>query len=140
LEVKNMECKDMLKDWRGITLLLTRLMVAFVFIWHGWPKAIDPTMAMGKFVSMGFPGFLGPIVGWLEVIAGVLVLIGFWHKWSNYLLAIIIAVAIIGVHLPKGIAAGLERDLFILAATLTLAAHGPGILAIETCKCRKKKE
>ena len=57
--------------------------VVFVFLWHGIPKAFNPAMAMEKFVSMGFPGFLGPIVGWAEVIGGVLLLIGLYHKYAN---------------------------------------------------------
>jgi putative oxidoreductase len=112
--------------YKNISLLLLRLVVVFVFLWHGIPKAINPSMAMEKFVAMGFPAFFGPIIGWLEVIAAVLVLIGIWHMWANILLAGIIAVALAFVHIPKGVTAGLERDMFIFTATLVLALHGPG--------------
>lgn len=114
------------KDKKGLSLLLLRLSVVFVFLWHGIPKAFNPAMAMEKFVSMGFPGFLGPIVGWAEVIGGVLLLIGLYHKYANYVLALIIAVALIFVQAPKGVTAGLERDLLILVAFFVLIAFGPG--------------
>ena len=120
-----------MKKYRDLTLLLTRLVIVFVFLWHGVPKAFGPSMAMEKFVAMGFPGFLGPIVGWVEVIAAVLILVGMYHKWANLALAVIIVVAIVGVHLPKGVTAGLERDLLIVASTLFLAAHGPGKYAMK---------
>ena len=117
---------------KGLSLLLLRLVIIFIFLWHGIPKAFQWSMAADKFVAMGFPGFLGPIVGVLEVVAAILILIGFWHAWANYLLAVIIVVALIGVQIPKGgVHAGLERDLLILVGTLVLAAHGPGMCALK---------
>ena len=113
-----------LRKYRKPALIFLSLVVVFVFLWHGVPKAIDPAMATEKFIGMGFPGFLGPIVGWLEVIAAVAILVGIWHAGANLLLAVIIVVALVGVQIPKGVTAGLERDLLVLAATLLLAAEG----------------
>lgn len=118
-------------------LFLVRLAVVFIFLWHGLPKALDPSAAALKFESMGFPGFLGGIVGWLEVIASIMVLAGYYHTLANGILAIIILVAILGVQLPQGVVAGLERDLLILIITLILITHGPGIAALDN---HSKKE
>ncbi len=120
-------------DWdrhKGWTLLLLRLAVVLIFLWHAVPKAFTPEVGVQKFVDMGFPGFLGPIVGWAEVVAAALVVLGVWFPWANLALAGIIAVALVAVQLPKGFVAGFERDLLLLAATLTLAAHGPGRWAL----------
>lgn len=125
-------------DFKKVSLVLLRVLVVFVFLWHGIPKAFNPSMAMEKFVSMGFPGFLGPIIGWVEVIAAILILVGLWHKWANITLAIVIAVALISVHIPKGVTAGLERDILLLGALLLLAACGPGMCAIEKCTIEEK--
>jgi len=131
----------MKKEWNNRSLLLLRLIIAAVFLYHGWPKATQWSMAMDKFVGMGFPGFLGPIVGIAEVVGAVLILLGIWHAWANYAMALIIVVAIAGVQIPgaieagKLLTAGLERDLLILAGTLVLALHGPGI-----CALHKKKK
>lgn len=113
-----------LRKYRRPAFLFLSLVIVFIFLWHGVPKAFNPTMASEKFVAMGFPGILGPIVGWLEVVAAIAILIGIAHNASYLLLAVIIAVALVIVHLPKGVTAGLERDLLILAATLLLAAEG----------------
>jgi len=127
----------MKKDWNNWSLFFMRIIVAVIFLYHGWPKATQFSMAMEKFVGMGFPGFLGPIVGIAEVIAAVLIILGIWHAWANYTLAGIIIVAIIGVQIPgamkagKLLTAGLERDLLILAGTLVLALHGPGACAMK---------
>lgn len=124
-------------DCTGISLLVLRIVVAVVFLYHGFPKATNIAMAMDKFVGMGFPGILGPIVGWIEVIAALLLIVGIYFKWANYVLAGIIVVAIIGVQIPaamkagKLLPAGLERDLLLVAANMLLAATGPGRYALQ---------
>ena len=129
--------RSMCKDRKSLGLLLTRIVIAIIFLYHGVPKALDWTMASGKFAAMGFPGFLGPLVGIIEVVAAVLILLGLWHMEANYVLAVIILVAIIGVQLKKAavdgsltLTAGLERDLLILVGNLTLAWFGPGKYAM----------
>jgi putative oxidoreductase len=116
---------------QALTLLGTRLLVACIFLWHGLPKAVYPSMAMAKFVGLGLPGFLGPIIGIVEVIAAICLVLGVLHRQANLLLAVVIVGAIVTVQIPGGITAGLERDLLILAGTLLLSIHGPGILALE---------
>jgi len=119
-------------------LLLLRLVLASIFLYHGWPKMTQWGMAMEKFASMGFPGMLGPLVGLIEVAAALALLSGIWFAWANYALAIIITVAIIGVQLPgaleagKWLTAGLERDLMILATSLFLAWTDPGKYVFKT--------
>jgi putative oxidoreductase len=108
------------------TLLLTRLVVAFIFLWHGLPKALNPGAGMQKFVEFGLPGWLGPVTGWVEVAAALLLTLGLFHVAAAVTLAAIIVGALVTVQIPGGFSAGLERDLLILAATLTLAAAGPG--------------
>ncbi len=115
-----------------LTLLGLRLVIVFVFFWHGIPKAFSIEIAMQKFEGMGFPGFFGPIIGWFEVIGASFILVGFQNKWANLLMAAIIIVAIVGVQIPKGVTAGLERDLLLLFATLISAFFGPGLFAIKT--------
>jgi putative oxidoreductase len=120
------------QEYKSWSLLGLRIVIAAIFLYHGLPKATQWGMAMEKFVGMGFPGFLGPIVGIAEVIGAILIIVGLWHAWANYALAGIIVVAIIGVQIPgamkagKLLTAGLERDLLILTANLVLAFHGPG--------------
>lgn len=112
-------------------LLGMRLLLAFIFLWHGVPKALYVSWAMDKFVGFGLPGILGPITGWVEVIASIGLILGFWHTWSNVLLALIIVGALVTVQFPKGMQAGLERDLLILAGHLLLIILGPGPLALD---------
>ena len=111
---------------RALALLLLRLVVAGIFLWHGLPKALDASMAQQKFIGFGLPGLLGPITGWVEVVASVLLLTGYGHRWAALILAAVIAGALVTVQIPGGLTPSLERDALILAAALVLAASGPG--------------
>ncbi len=111
-------------------LLILRLTLVAIFLYHGLPKAIFWSMATAKFVKFGLPGFLGPITGIAEVIASISLLFGRFWKASNLVLLFIIAGAIVTVQLPNFLAdsskvAGLERDLLILVGHLTLLAFVP---------------
>lgn len=127
------------RDWG---LLGLRVVLALIFIYHGYPKAVDWAMASAKFEAMGFAGFLGPIVGVAEVALSVAILTGVRFRLANLGLAVIILVAILGVQIPgaeragKFLTAGLERDLLIFVGHLALIGTGAGNLVLvkgETC-------
>lgn len=105
---------------RNHALLALRLVVVAIFLWHGWPKAIDPSAAMEKFTRMGVTSWLGPVVGWAEVIAGLALALGFMHRWASAVLLVIILGALVTVQIPGGISSGLERDVLITASLLVL--------------------
>ena len=114
-------------------LLGLRIILVVIFLYHGFPKAINWPMATEKFVGFGLPGFLGPITGIAEVIASVLLLFGSFWKFSNLVLLFIIAGAIVTVQVPNFLAdakkvAGLERDLLILVGHLILLSSNPKII------------
>ena len=111
-------------------LLILRITLVLIFLYHGLPKAIFWSMATEKFISFGLPGFLGPITGAAEVVASIFLLFGRFWRASNLVLMFIIAGAIVTVQLPKFLAdssqvAGLERDILILVGHLALLAFPP---------------
>lgn len=111
-------------------LLILRITLVLIFLYHGLPKAILWSMATEKFVSFGLPGFLGPLTGAAEVIASVLLLFGRFWRFTNLVLLFIIAGAISTVQLPNFLTdsskvAGLERDILILVGHLALLAFPP---------------
>ncbi|HLD12120.1 MAG TPA: DoxX family protein [Candidatus Nanoarchaeia archaeon] len=119
-----------MKDW---SLLALRVVMAAIFIWHGIPKVMSLGSITSDFVGI-FPGWVGPIVGILEILAGIALLIGFWHKRATMILGCIIIVAIIAVQLPgaleRGVSAGIERDILILTGLWVVMTHGAGKYAI----------
>ncbi|MEM9509891.1 MAG: DoxX family protein [Cyanobacteria bacterium J06638_38] len=121
------------------SLLLLRVLLVLIFLYHGIPKAIFWSAAADKFVGFGLPGFLGPITGIAEVIASVLLLFGRFWQASNLILLFIIAGALVTVQIPNYIAdsskvAGLERDLLILVGHLVLLAFKPKEMLAEKSK------
>ena len=130
--------KNILYPYRDIILLLARLLVAAIFLYHGWPKATDWQMASSKFEGMGFPGFLGPVVGIIEVFSAILLILGWFHSLANILLIGVILVAIVAVQLPQGFVPSLERDLQILLLNLVLLAFGPGSYSVDSRSSKTK--
>jgi uncharacterized membrane protein YphA (DoxX/SURF4 family) len=112
------------------SLLLARSVIAFVFLWHGIPKAFNIAAAMDKFAGFGLPPVLGPITGWVEVVAASLLLLGLFYRTAVLLLLIIIVGALVTVQIPSGVSAGLERDVMILTGLTLLASLGPGRFAL----------
>ena len=122
---------NFLNPYRNSILLLTRLLVAAIFLYHGWPKATDWQMASSKFEGMGFPGFLGPAVGIIEVFSSLLLILGWFTSMANILLISVIVVAIVAVQISKGWVPPLERDLQILLLNLVLLSFGPGRFSLD---------
>ena len=123
---------------KDVSLLLLRLATAFIFIFHGWGKALDWAGASDKFVGMNFPGFLGGPVGVIEVVAGIALIVGFQTKWSAIALLVIIIGALLGVQVPGAMAEGgftvtkgFERDLMVTVATIAIIAFGPGAYSMQ---------
>jgi putative oxidoreductase len=128
---------ETLYSFQEYSLFLLRLVIVAIFLYHGYPKATQWSMAIEKFEAMGFPGILGPVVGIAEVVAGGLLLIGLFSRWSSIVLIAIIAVATVGVQIPgaieggKLLTAGLERDLLIFVGLAVLISFGSGALTLE---------
>lgn len=85
---------------------------------------------MDKFAGFGLPPILGPVTGWIEVVAAPLLLLGLFHRAAVLSLLVIIVGALVTVQIPNGVSAGLERDLLILTGLALLALTGPGRFAL----------
>jgi len=77
--------------------ILIRLMVGVVFVSEGIQKLLFPAVrGAGRFEKIGlpYPDILGSFVGTLEIICGLMILIGLFTRLANVPLFIIIVVAI----------------------------------------------
>ena len=105
-------------------VLILKVVVAAVFLWHGVPKALDWTAASEKFAGWGLPNWSGPLTGVVEVAFAPLL---FWRPSARIAAAVLLVVilgALAVVQIPGGVTAGLERDLLVAAALVAiLAAH-----------------
>jgi putative oxidoreductase len=118
------------QDW-GI--FLVRITTGFLFAVHGAQKfAGGLDRVIGGFEKMGIPmpGVMGPFIAGLEVVGGILLIIGLATRWIGLLFAIEMLVATVYVKLPNGWnASDLERML--LVCSLLLFLGGAGRLAVD---------
>jgi len=85
-------------------VILVRLAVGVaVFFPEGIQKLLfSEILGAGRFTRIGipWPEFFGPFVGWLELVCGLLIIIGFKTRLASVPLIIIMIVALISTKLP----------------------------------------
>jgi putative oxidoreductase len=97
------------------TTLIIRIMVGAIFLSEGLQKLLYPALrGVGRFEKMGFPAyeFFGNFVGVVEILSGVLILIGLATRAGALSTLIIMSVAIITTKIP--IAFGASFGPFVL--------------------------
>ena len=98
-----MQLQPLLKSNRDKATILIRFVVGIVFITEGLQKFIYPDLrGAGRFEGIGipFPEFSGYMVGGVEVICGLLILIGFITRFAAIPLIIIMLTALFTTKLP----------------------------------------
>jgi putative oxidoreductase len=114
-------------------LLLLRLVLGIIFIWHGYPKLTHPNAMHGVFVQHGLSGYFVTLAGVLEVFGGGLLILGFLTCIAALLLAIEMGVAIWKVHSAGGYLAvhNYEFPLVLAVACFALATVGAGQASVD---------
>jgi putative oxidoreductase len=120
-----------------VALLVLRLTLAAVLLYHGLPKVMNFGATVGAFQSMNIPA---PTVSagfavLSEVVGGILILLGVAVDLAGILVIIDMLGAIFFVHLANGFdftKGGWEHPFTVLAIALALALAGPGRYAVGT--------
>lgn len=122
----------------SLGLLVLRVVVGAVFAAHGAQKIFEFTLpgTIGSFAGMGvpLPEIAGPVVAFVELIGGILLVLGLFTRPVGILLAIDMIVALIAVHLPAGLwvgEGGYEFVAVLGAAALALALTGAGRFSLD---------
>lgn len=121
---------------KSLALLLVRVGLASVFIYHGWMKVSDLGGTAGMFEMMGFAPFWAYVVAWVEFLGGILMLAGVRVREVGVLLSVVMIVAIYAVHWKNGFAGngGYEFQFVLLLSSLAIVFAGPGKYALFTHK------
>ena len=114
----------------SLGLLLIRIGLATIFIYHGVSKFADMGMTIGFFAKLGFPAFLAYFVSTVETLGGVVLLLGLFTDIAGIALAIDMAVVLIHVPGRGGFLGGHELEFSLLIAALGIALEGPGKYAL----------
>lgn len=118
------------QNWNNVDLglFLVRVALSIVFIANGWQKLQNTTMIIGFFGSLGFPPFMAYIVIIVELLGGILMLLGFFVRPIGILFAIVMGTAIATVHGKNGLLGpgGYQFVLTLLLVSLGVACAGAG--------------
>lgn len=128
--------KNNLSQW---SLTLLRLVLGFIFAYHGYLKLFAPgvfngTVAFLTAVKIPMPLYAALVVSVLEFAGGILLLLGIASKWVASALFVEMLVAFFKVHLGNGLligkAYGYEYVLVLLACLVVIIVNGSGRLSI----------
>lgn len=81
-------------DYRSVALLVARLIIGGIFISAGWEKVSDISSTIGFFGQMGIPAFLAYAVAYLELIGGIMIVLGFFTCLAAGVLGVIMIFAV----------------------------------------------
>jgi putative oxidoreductase len=114
-----------------LALLILRLALALVLLYHGIPKLMHFGQTASNFAGMHIPvpTLAAAYAVLAEVGGGILILLGIAVDLAGILVILDMLGAIALVHLPNGFdftKGGFEHPLTILAMALALALAGPG--------------
>ena len=120
----------MLSGYRAQTYALMRIVTGFLFLWHGMSKLFGfPTP-----VPAEAPAFVLYVAGPIELVGGVLVMIGLFTRWSAFVSSGLMACAYWMGHGFKALLPlqnGGELAALYCFVFLYIAAAGAGIWSVD---------
>jgi putative oxidoreductase len=124
-----------LEKLKPLALLLLRLALGVIFIFHGYPKLFTHTRDMMQFfVRFGFPGYFVYLSGILELFGGILLIAGLFTRIVGLLLVGEMAVALWRVHglFSKPLAVdNYEFPLAVAVGAFAIATMGAGLISLD---------
>ncbi len=115
-------------------LLLLRLGVGMVFLYHGSQKLSDLAKWTQNFAHMGFPSYFAYIAGTLEAVGGGLLIFGLIARLAGLLLAVEMAIACIRVDMARGSilqVGNYQLSLLLAVASFAMMAVGAGAVSLD---------
>ncbi|MEC5424216.1 DoxX family protein [Virgibacillus sp. C22-A2] len=130
----------------GLSTLLLRIVLGISFFVHGLVKfqgGIGNTV--GWFESIGLPGILAYAVATVEVVGGIVLILGLGTRIVSALFVIIMIGAILKVKLAIGFLGtaempGYELELAFLVIAIYLAVNGSKLWAVDQLFNKKDKD
>ena len=130
-----------LEKLKPLGLLLLRVALGVIFVYHGYPKLFGHTHeAMQSFARLGFPGYFVYIAGVIEFFGGCMLIAGLFTRLAGLLLAVEMAVGLWGAHNivtnPMAVR-NYELPLVLAVATFALATVGAGLISFDQALFRE---
>jgi putative oxidoreductase len=127
---------------KPLALLLLRIGLGIIFIYHGYPKLFSHTHeALQAFPRMGFPSYFAYISGVVEFFGGFLLILGLFTRITALSIAGEMAIAIIRVNLPQGgvlAVSNYQLSLALAVGAFALVALGAGAISFDRAIFKNK--
>jgi uncharacterized membrane protein YphA (DoxX/SURF4 family) len=122
-------------------VILIRILVGWVFLTEGIQKFLFPAaLGVGRFVKIGIPAphFFAPFVGVVEIVCGLLLIVGLLTRLASVPLLIDIAVAIATTKIPMLMKSGFwaamheaRTDFCMVMGLVFLLIAGSGAFSVD---------
>lgn len=128
----------------SIVPLIGRILISLIFIVAGVQK-IFAFSAMQGYVAaahLPFPSLALAIAVAIELLGGIAILIGFWTKFTAWVVFLYLIPTTLLFHLvpalhgmdKMGNIMNVEKNLAIMGGLLILAAHGAGSASVDSAR------
>jgi putative oxidoreductase len=117
-----------------LALFVMRLTLGAVMVGHGYSKVFGGLHHHVQFVaSLGLPGWSAYFSAFAEFFGGLLVIIGLFTRVAAFAICVDLCVAILKVHLHKGLMGpgGYEFPLAVATLAFALIFFGGGSIAFD---------
>ena len=118
-----------MSKYEAETYAAMRIVTGFLFLWHGSQKLFDFPAS-----GMEAPAFILYVAGPIELVGGLLVMLGLWTRPAAFLCSGLMAAAYWMAHGTKALLPlqnGGEMAMLYCFVFLFLAARGSGIWSVE---------
>ena len=129
---------------RDYLLALGRVLMSGLFVWGGYAKLMAPGATTQYFAHVGvpLPGLMVLVAILVELVGGIMLLVGFKTHWVAGLLAIWSLITGFAVHLVAGVSAAdamvaydnmihFYKNLAMAGGFLFVLVYGAGQLSID---------
>jgi len=120
--------------FRAQTYALMRLVVGLLFLWHGTQKLLGFPLPPPP-----VPPFVLYIAGPIELVCGMLVMVGLFAGWAAFLCSGLMAFAYWMVHGPKALFPlqnGGELAVLYCFVFLFISSQGSGIWSVDAARTK----
>lgn len=120
-------------------LLVTRVVLGFIFIMHGIAKFQGMEATQSFFVSLGLPEFMATIVALIEFFGGLFLIIGLFTRVISILFIVVLLAAIFTAKAEAGFIGGYELDVAMIGMSAALAIAGSRYVAVDRLFRRNRR-
>ena len=129
----------MTESWKTYLAPLGRLLMSSLFIWTGYTKLfVFGPGGTAQYVDSVHIYHCPNRAAWVaiivELIGGILILVGYQTRWVALALAIWCLVTALAVHLPVGDTPNMinfYKNLVMAGGFLFVASYGPGNISVD---------